>query len=190
MTEKQELILSVALNLFAKQGFAATPTSQIAKEARVSEGLIFRHFGNKEGLLQAILDEGQVRVQAMVSSIAQETDPRRVIARVIDLPVLLIEQEREFWGLQFALKYSQKILPPKQQDTSVIALTKALYQAFDALGYDYPDKETEFLMIFLEGLSSAMLTQDIQVSGLIRFVKVKYDVVQPQKGAKTKRKKA
>ncbi len=185
MTEKQELILSVALNLFAKQGFAATPTSQIAKEAQVSEGLIFRHFGSKEGLLQAILEEGQARVQAMVNSIAEETDPRRIITRVIDLPVQLIEQEREFWGLQFALKYSQKILPSKQQDTSVIALTKALYQAFDTLGYDYPDKETEFLMIFLEGLSSAMLTQDIQVNSLVRFVKVKYDLVQAQSSKKT-----
>jgi AcrR family transcriptional regulator len=51
MTEKKELILQTALRLFSEQGYEATPTNRIAKEAGVSEGLIFRHFENKEGLL-------------------------------------------------------------------------------------------------------------------------------------------
>ncbi len=61
MTEKQEKILQSALELFAKEGFHATSTNKVAKHAGVSEGLIFRHFGNKEGLLQAILAEGRAR---------------------------------------------------------------------------------------------------------------------------------
>jgi AcrR family transcriptional regulator len=178
MTSKQESILSVALNLFAQQGFSATPTSQIAKEANVSEGLIFRHFGNKEGLLLAVLQQGQERVQAMTKEILQENDPRRMIARVIDLPTHLIENEREFWRLQFALKYIQSPAAPSKQDsTPVTELSKALYNAFDMLGYDYPDKETEFLMTFLEGLSSIMLSSQQDVKSLIRFVKVKYDLI-------------
>ena len=51
MTEKQENILNTALELFAKDGYDATSTSKIAKCAGVSEGLIFRHYGSKDGLL-------------------------------------------------------------------------------------------------------------------------------------------
>lgn len=178
MTSKQENILSVALKLFAEQGFTATPTSQIAKEANVSEGLIFRHFGNKDGLLIAILEQGQERVRTITDDILREKDPRKVIAHIIDLPIRLIEQEPEFWRLQFALKYSQTpVLSTKHDSDSIENLSKALYHAFDALGYDYPDKETEFLMIFLEGLSSVMLSTHRDLKSLIRFVKVKYDVV-------------
>ena len=41
-------ILNSALKLIAKQGFQATSTRSIAKEAGVSEGLIFRYFQNKK----------------------------------------------------------------------------------------------------------------------------------------------
>ena len=46
MTEKQISILESALELFSSKGFDAVPTSLIAKQAGVSEGLIFRHFKN------------------------------------------------------------------------------------------------------------------------------------------------
>ena len=54
MTQKKENILKAALRLFAEQGYYATSTSKIAKEAGVSEGLIFRHFGNKEKLFSVV----------------------------------------------------------------------------------------------------------------------------------------
>ncbi len=49
MTEKKKKIITAALDMFSENGFKGTATSQIAKKARVSEGLIFRHFKNKEG---------------------------------------------------------------------------------------------------------------------------------------------
>jgi AcrR family transcriptional regulator len=179
MTERKEAILAIALNLFATQGYENTPTSQIAKEAQVSEGLIFRHFVNKEGLLLALLAQGQTRVETMVEQILRDTNPRRIIAGFIDLPVKLIEQEREFWSLQFSLKYRTRALVALNgQASSVKAITDALYAAFDALGYDYPDKETEYLMVFLEGLSSMMIAHNQDMKSLVRFIKVKYDVVE------------
>ena len=55
---KKENILTAALDLFAKQGVAASSTRAIAQEAGVSEGLIFRHFVNKEALLTEVLKKG------------------------------------------------------------------------------------------------------------------------------------
>jgi AcrR family transcriptional regulator len=57
--DKKEKILTVALALFSSQGFDSTSTSLIAKKAEVSEGLIFRHFTNKEGLLMAIMEKAK-----------------------------------------------------------------------------------------------------------------------------------
>lgn len=53
---RKEDILKAATVLFAQKGFAATPTSAIAKEAGVAEGLIFHYFKNKKGILLSILD--------------------------------------------------------------------------------------------------------------------------------------
>ncbi|WP_010581496.1 helix-turn-helix domain-containing protein [Liquorilactobacillus vini] len=47
LTTKQLMILSAAIELFAKKGYANTSTSEIAAYAGVSEGSIFRRFKNK-----------------------------------------------------------------------------------------------------------------------------------------------
>ncbi|QQP71486.1 helix-turn-helix transcriptional regulator [Carnobacterium sp. CS13] len=48
MTLKQQQILKVSIDLFSQKGFANTSTNEIAKQANVAEGTIFKHFGNKE----------------------------------------------------------------------------------------------------------------------------------------------
>lgn len=54
---RKEAILEAATQLFAQRGFSATPTSAIAKEAGVAEGLVFHYFQTKEGILFSLLEE-------------------------------------------------------------------------------------------------------------------------------------
>ena len=54
MTKRQAL-LRQAIDLFAVQGYQATPTAEIAARAEVAEGTLFHHFGTKEGVLREIL---------------------------------------------------------------------------------------------------------------------------------------
>ena len=56
--ERRAAIIDAALPLFARKGFAATTTKEIAAAAGVSEGLIFRHFPSKAALYEAILASG------------------------------------------------------------------------------------------------------------------------------------
>ena len=51
-------ILAAAKRLFATQGYEATSTMAIARLAGTSESQMMKHFGSKEGLLEAILDAG------------------------------------------------------------------------------------------------------------------------------------
>ncbi|MBS7428046.1 MULTISPECIES: TetR/AcrR family transcriptional regulator [unclassified Virgibacillus] len=54
-TEKQQKIVETAIRLFAEKGYANTSTSEIAKQAGVAEGLIFKHYGTKENLLRSVI---------------------------------------------------------------------------------------------------------------------------------------
>ncbi|MBP2297650.1 TetR/AcrR family transcriptional regulator [Azospirillum picis] len=51
---RRRAILDAALPLFARKGFAATTTKEIAQAAGVSEALIFKHFPTKASLYEAI----------------------------------------------------------------------------------------------------------------------------------------
>ncbi|MFM1653222.1 TetR/AcrR family transcriptional regulator [Brevibacillus sp. B_LB10_24] len=55
MTEKQRRILEASIKLFAEKGFHASSTSEIAKEAGVAEGTIFRHYKSKKDILIAVV---------------------------------------------------------------------------------------------------------------------------------------
>lgn len=51
---RKQAIVQVALPLFARQGFDATTTKQLAQAAGVSEALLYRHFPSKESLYAEI----------------------------------------------------------------------------------------------------------------------------------------
>lgn len=53
MTE--ERILEAALNLFSEKGYSGASTSEIAKEAQVAEGTIFRYFPQKKDMLLKVV---------------------------------------------------------------------------------------------------------------------------------------
>jgi AcrR family transcriptional regulator len=74
---RQEQILETALTLFAAQGFDATSTRQIAKEAGITEGLIFHYFPTKASLLTAILEdrlEGQRAFRTQLRPLLKDAD--------------------------------------------------------------------------------------------------------------------
>ena len=52
----RERILSAAEALFARDGFAATPTSRIAERAGVPKGLVHYYFARKADLLTALVE--------------------------------------------------------------------------------------------------------------------------------------
>ena len=152
MTEKKEKILQAALELFAKEGYRVTSTSKVAKLAGVSEGLIFRHFTNKEGLLEAIVQEGEDRAKLLFADIIMESDPKKLIRNYVEMGLKMSQNKAEldFWKLQFKIKWeleqygAHKMEPIKQ----------ALTRAFEALDYDEPAQEAEYLIIWMDGLAA------------------------------------
>ncbi len=53
--EKMALIMDVALERFANEGYYKTTISQIASHAGISKGLMYNYFNSKEALLKAII---------------------------------------------------------------------------------------------------------------------------------------
>lgn len=62
---KQE-ILTAALRIFVKKGYAATQIKDIAEEAGMSTGLMFHYFDSKEKLYEALVGYGVSGPQSMM----------------------------------------------------------------------------------------------------------------------------
>ncbi|WP_371812451.1 TetR/AcrR family transcriptional regulator [Sporosarcina sp. Marseille-Q4063] len=64
LTERQKKIIVAATEIFAEKGFAATSTREIAQQAGVAEGTIFRHYRTKKDLLLSIVTPTMIRLMA------------------------------------------------------------------------------------------------------------------------------
>ncbi len=122
MTEKQEKIVQAALATFCQRRLSCYFNKQGCKTCRCSEGLIFRHFGNKDGLLQAILEEGERRIKVLFVDIVMETDPKEVIRKTIEMTSKIDVSDYDFWKLQFKLKWELEVSGDEKMEPLKMAL--------------------------------------------------------------------
>ncbi len=54
---RREQLIAVAVDVFAEQGYAGGSIRAIAERAGVSHATLIQHFGSKEGLLTAVLED-------------------------------------------------------------------------------------------------------------------------------------
>ena len=74
ITPMQHRILAAALALFSEKGYEDVSTKEIAARAGVAEGSLFHHFGNKKGLLTAVMQPiVQHILPTMLNTLTQTT---------------------------------------------------------------------------------------------------------------------
>jgi len=71
---KKARIERAALTLFAQNGIDHVTTKAIARAAEVSEGLIYRHFNNKEDLARALMRAAHDRLTSIIKDSADLPD--------------------------------------------------------------------------------------------------------------------
>lgn len=81
--ERRAALMDVALEVFSSRSYRGATTAEIAREAGVTEPILYRHFGSKRELFLACLDEVWCRLrEAIEDEIAGEPDPSEWVLAV------------------------------------------------------------------------------------------------------------
>jgi AcrR family transcriptional regulator len=177
MTLKRKEILNCSIKLFAAQGVKETSTKQIAHEAKVSEGLIFRHFHNKKGLVKAVIHSAFDRIAPYIEEVLQINCPATVIKTMIHLPFKLLKDEPTYWRLQMSIKFQQSLEDLKEDcDNHSPALFKKVSWALQELGFNNPDMEAQMFHMLFEGIVHRAILEgtDKNLIEFTRFLEHKY----------------
>jgi AcrR family transcriptional regulator len=75
--ERRNAIIEAALRVFSEGSYAGATTAEIAREAGVSEPLLYRHFSSKRDLYFACLDEAWRRIRSKLQAKIDEVGPAR-----------------------------------------------------------------------------------------------------------------
>lgn len=100
--ERRERILATSLSLFARKGFAATKTKDVARAAGVSEAMVFKLFPDKEHVYRAIIErkiEEAERILPLAGLAESDEPPERFFARIASILFEKIEADPSFLRL-------------------------------------------------------------------------------------------
>lgn len=129
---RRDAIVAAARRVFARNGLAATRTSDIAAEAHISQGLIYHYFPTKEDLFTEIVEAALRETAALTTSAAQS--PGEAWARLEDLceqmlaGVLLYPE----YPLVILQAFTSEAVPPKAR-SAVQAYGQQTFEALVAL---------------------------------------------------------
>jgi TetR/AcrR family transcriptional regulator len=81
--ERKAAVLDCACTMFATGSYRGTTTAEIAKQAGITEPILYRHFDSKRALYLQVLEESWRRLRALWEDVvAAEEDPKLWIAAI------------------------------------------------------------------------------------------------------------
>ena len=150
LLSRKEMILQAALTLFAEKGYVDTSTKEIAVKAQVSEALIFKHFGNKDSLLSHLIKSGYRRVLQYHRGMMTYKSAKDFLRNMIFLPSKLVAEEPLFWKMQERLSHIP--FSKSQHEQFMKPVQPIIVKAFQELGYENPEIETQYLLLVIDML--------------------------------------
>ena len=86
LEERRDRILQAAVKIFAEKGIDRATIDDIATQASVGKGTIYRRVGKKEDLVLALLKkEAQLFVEDIKTGIKKKTDPLSQFKEIINV---------------------------------------------------------------------------------------------------------
>jgi AcrR family transcriptional regulator len=154
--DSRRAIITAALELFAKKGFSATTTEQIAKKAKVSKGLVFSHFPTKQEILLAIINEEFDRLLPGSQEKNNEQSPKDRFISLVDSWMDMLKNKPLLvrLTLQLNLDDEYRKLMKRKGKQYVEVYFERMRELLVQLGSRNPDLDSYLLSMLFDGFAS------------------------------------
>lgn len=151
----KDKILAVALELFAQNGYQGTSIAQIAKKAKISKGLMYNYFKNKEKLLEAIVLEGFNKIMEMDYGLNQSDKPTDKLKSLIDETLNNISDNLHYWQLFTTLLVQPRVQKKFEKRIHQIRefYVSSMAEIFRALDSSNPELDSFLLGTNFDGIA-------------------------------------
>ena len=156
---KKELILDVAESLFNQFGYTAVGVDMIRDEAAVSKTSMYRHFGSKTKLIEAVLERRHQRFESSLEAVLASTSGlQHQLDVLLDWHFAWFEQP-DFKGCMFMHALAE--FKESEDDIAMLSqkhkiwLKNTIHDVItsgEEAGAATFERRTESVMTFIEGL--------------------------------------
>jgi TetR/AcrR family transcriptional regulator, acrAB operon repressor len=165
--ETRRTLLSAALRVFSRKGYAATTLNDVADEAQVTRGAIYWHFTSKARLYESLVEEYYARAYAGLPEVlAADGSPLERLRRMILWMIDLAEDDADYRAVMELTIFKTETAPEleegmarKREGTREILLNCAeMIRAAQAADELRGDLDAEAAALSLMALSNGLLT--------------------------------
>lgn len=158
--EKTKLqIRNSALKLFARKGFNGTSISNIAKDAKISKGLIYNYFESKVAIVEDLYASLIIEMQQMMEPIRVINNPYKQIEELISQTIKYTNENRDYWKLY--MNFMLQPAPITFQNIFSAEIFQEFFKEFERmfekLGVKNPKLEAYEFAALLDGLQIHLL---------------------------------
>ncbi len=100
--EMRDHVLSVAIELLARDGVAGFTARNVAREAQTSTPAVYELFGDKGGLIRELFFEGFRLLRLHLEAFVETGDPRADVIQIVELYRGFIRENRVLSEVMFA----------------------------------------------------------------------------------------
>lgn len=154
---RDDLILSAAERLFHERSFSAVGVDEIAREAGITGGAIYRHFRSKDEILAALFiqaaDEMLLRLGAALD------DPREELRHLVSVHVGFARDHQRLTGIYTREERSLSPASRRRYHRSQAGYVDRWRQCVSALLPDYGDDDITTVVRALTALLAAEATR-------------------------------
>ena len=159
--EAKEKIVQEAVRLFSAKGYSETSTDEIILNSGISKGLLFYHYKNKDGLLNAILEHGWQIIRESCSVDTTQKSAERVLRSIIKQMIISLKKDYDYWKVYTAILLNTEL--SKKLDINLHNPSEAYYKLtidlFRKMGKKNPERWAFSFDIHFRGISFGYISE-------------------------------
>ena len=161
-------IETAAVRVFARRGFAAASIRQIADQAGISTGSIYRHYSGKEELFDELLAQASHGIEGAATRLSKEGDPKGMILAFTEAHLVALAADDGAAEFSMVMEHGITTDTPLGTAERLAPMQQTLWRAFSALmrrgqSEDQfvdgdPDQLTACYFAMISGLTTMRIT--------------------------------
>jgi AcrR family transcriptional regulator len=157
--ERQDHIERAALAVFARLGFQRATVRDVAREAGVSQGLLYHYFATKDELLAAVFRRGTRDVAAALGAAEPSGTPAERFAAFVRASFRLLDEHRDYWRLHHLIRHDPAVMASLGDELHAWsdAIATSLGDLLGALGHPDAPSRARVLFAAVDGVAQHYL---------------------------------
>jgi len=157
----KEKILQEAIRLFSVKGYSETSTDEIIVTCGISKGLLFYHYKNKNGLLNAALERAWQIIREACDTDTSEKSAERELRTIIKQMTGSLNNDYDYWKVYLAVLLNTEL--SKKLDIDLHNPSEAYYNLtvdlFRKMGKKNPERWAFSFDLHFRGITFGYISE-------------------------------